>query len=107
MGLYHTVVIAYGFPIPTTTDLDDIDRALQDQPNTPDNVGYTVVGDMDQLLLTTAYMRAEENDVIALAPDLFTRPEAPAWNTALHNAAARLGIADYPAPTWLLIHNYR
>lgn len=107
MGLYHTVVLAYGFPIPTNIDFDDIDRALKDEPVADDSVGYTVVGDMDQLLLTTGYTRAEENDVIALDPGLFTRPEIPAWNTALLNAVRCLGITDHPAPTWLLIHNYR
>ena len=108
MGLYHSVGIAYGFEIPTDTDIDAVDQALQDQPNSPDNVGYIVVGDRDQLLLVTRHVRAEENTVTPLTPGAHSTPaEETAWLVALHDAAVRLGYADHPLPTWLLIHNYR
>ncbi|MGW4222949.1 hypothetical protein ACWEG1_05780 [Streptomyces bauhiniae] len=107
MGLYHTVTLAYGFPIPTSTDFDAIDDALKDEPENVDSVGYTVVGDLDQLLLTTRHISVGENEVVALDVSLFARPETPAWNTALHNAAHRLGLTNLPEPTWLLIHNHR
>lgn len=107
MGLYHSVSIAYGFEIPNDTDLDAIDDALRDQPNRPDNVGYIVIGDRDQMLLVTAHKRAEENTVTPVTPEFFARYEVPAWNKALHEAAVRIGWPGHRAPTWLVIHNYR
>lgn len=106
MGLYHSVGIAYGFEIPTDTDIDAIDRALQDQPHNPDNVGWIVVGDLDRLLLVTRYERADENTITALTPEFFGRTDAN-WIVALHEAAVRIGCPDHPTPTWLVIHNYR
>jgi hypothetical protein len=107
MGLYHSVNIVYGIEIPNRTDIDDIDRALFGQPDSPDSVGYIVVGDRDQLLLATRCTRVDENAVIPLTPDFFTPPELSDWGVALHEAAVRLGLADHPAPAWLVIHNYR
>jgi hypothetical protein len=106
MGLYHSVGIAYGFEIPNDTDIDDIDRALQGQPNSPDNVGYLIIGDRDKTLLVTEYKRAVENTVIPVTPEFFTRYEVPAWNAALHEAAVRINYAEHPLPAWLLIHDY-
>lgn len=108
MGLYHSVSLSYGFEIPAKTDVDEIDRALQGQPYDPDGVGYIVVGDRDQLLLVTRSTRVDENEVVRIAPDTLAEPaDLTAWDTALHDAAVRLGLADHPAPAWLLIHNYR
>ena len=108
MGLYHSVSLSYGFEIPAKTDVDEIDRALQGQPNSPDSVGYIVVGDRDQLLLVTRSTLVAENEVVRIAPDTLAEPtDLTAWDTALHDAAVRLGLADHPAPAWLLIHNYR
>jgi hypothetical protein len=107
MGLYHSVGLAYGFEIPNDISTDDIDEALRDQPNTRDNVGYIVVGDRDKTLLVTRYERLDENTVTALTPDVFARPELTEWSVALREAAVRIGYPDHPAPTWLVIHNYR
>lgn len=107
MGLYHSVGIAYGFEIPNHIDIDAIDVALFGQPDTPDNVGYIVIGDRDKTLLITEIQRANENTVTALTPEFFTRPEIVHWIVALHEAAVRMGYADHPLPTWLVIHNYR
>jgi hypothetical protein len=107
MGLYHSVNVVYGFEIPPHTDVDEIDRALQNQPYDPDSVGYIVVGDCDQLLLATRCTRVDENAVVPLTPEFFTPPELADWGVALHEAAVRLGLTDHPAPAWLVIHNYR
>jgi hypothetical protein len=108
MGLYHSVAVTYGFEIPASTDIDDVDRACFGQPGTPDDVGYIVVGDMDRLLLATRHTPVKENAVVSIAPEaLATVDELTAWNEALHAAAVRLGQAAHPAPGWLLVHNYR
>jgi hypothetical protein len=108
MGFYHSVSLSYGFEIPPRTDIDEIDRALFGQPNSPDSVGYIVVGDCDRLLLVTRSTRVDENEVVRITPDTLAEPtDLTAWDTALHDAAVRLGLADHPAPAWLLIHNYR
>lgn len=106
MGLYHSVGLGYGIEISNDTDTDDIDRALFGQPNSPDSVGYLIVGDRDKTLLVTRYVRAEENTVTRLTADLATDEELTAWDAALHAAVARLGLADRPTPAWLLIHDY-
>jgi hypothetical protein len=108
MGLYHFVSLSYGFEIPSRTDVDEIDRALQGQPNSPDSVGYIVVGDRDQLLLVTRSTVVAENEVVRVTPDTLAEPaDLTAWDTALHDTAVRLGLTEHPAPAWLLIHNYR
>lgn len=106
MGLYHSVHVVYGFEIPRDTDLDAIDRALQNQPYDPDGVGYIVVGDCDRLLLATRCKVAKENEVVTL-DGLATTDEMTAWNEALHAAADFIGQSLHPNPAWLLIHNYR
>jgi hypothetical protein len=107
MGLYHSVGIAYGFEIPADTDTEDIDRALFGQPDTPDSVGYLVIGDRDRLLLVTEVQQVKENTVVPLTSEHFTRPEVTQWLVALHEAAVRMGLPDHPMPTWLVIHNHR
>lgn len=107
MGLYHSVGLGYGIEIPDDTDIDDIDRALFGQPNSPDSVGYILVGDRDKTLLVTRYVRAEENTVTRLTADTLATPaELAAWEQALHDAAVRLGHADHQPAAWLLIHDY-
>lgn len=107
MGLKHSVGIGYGFEIPNTTDLNELDRACFGQPENPDSVGYIVVGDYERILLITRYERAGENTVTALTLEFFTPPGLSDWGVALHEAAVRLGLADHPAPGWLVIHSYR
>lgn len=108
MGLYHSVSLSYGFEIPNRTDIDDIDRACFGQPDGPDSVGYIVVGDRDQLILATRSTLVAETEVVRVTPDTLAEPaDLTAWDTALHEAAVRLGLPDHPAPAWLLIHNYR
>lgn len=109
MGLYHTTALAYGFEIPTTTDLNEIDRALGEERNDdPDAVGYTVVGDCDRAVLCTRFTRVGENQIVPVIPEtLASAAELAAWDSALHYTAERLGHPDHPEPRWLVIHNYR
>lgn len=107
MGLYHSVDLVYGFEIPTETDFGAIENALSDQPNPTERINYLVIGDYDRLILTAHIVKADENTVIAITPDLFARYEIPAWDQALHGAATRIDCPDHPQPGWLLIHNYR
>lgn len=109
MGLYHSVAIAYGFEIPSRTDLDRLDEVIGDGPDLlKDSVGHIVVGDWDQLLLVTRYVPVEENAVVRLAADTLAQPgELAAWEAALHDVAVRLDHTDHPPPAWLVIHNYR
>ena len=109
MGLYHSVSLAYGFEIPTTTDLDEIDRALGDERNDdPDAVGYTIVGDREKAILCTRFKQVAENQVVRLTTDtLASVAELAAWDSALDYVAVRLGHTDHPEPAWLVIHNYR
>lgn len=109
MGLYHSVGIAYGFEIPTTTDLDELDQVIGDGPDlVKDTVGHIVVGDYEQLLLVTRYEPVTETAVVRLTPDaLAPSDQSAAWGKALHDVAVRLGYTEHPAPTWLVIHNYR
>lgn len=109
MGLKNSTSLAYGFEIPTSIDLDQIDRALGEERNDdPDCVGYTVVGDWDKAVLCTRFTSVGENQVLRLTPGTLASPEQlAAWETALHDAAVRMGCADHPAPAWLVIHNYR
>lgn len=109
MGLYHSVGIAYGFEIPTTTDPEQLDKVIGDGHNlVKDSVGHIVVGDYDRLLLVTRYERVGDNEVVQVIPDtLASVAELGAWDSALHDVAVRLGHADHPEPRWLVIHNYR
>jgi hypothetical protein len=109
MGLYHSVSLAYGFEIPSGTDLDQLDEVIGDGPDlVKDSVGHIVVGDWDRLLLVTRYTHVEENAVVRLTADALAQPaELAEWEAALHDVAVRLGYADHPAPAWLLIHNFR
>ena len=106
MGLYHSVAISYGFEIPADTDIDTIDRACFGQPDSPDSVGYIIVGDRDRLLLVTRHTRAKENTVTRITADMATAEGLKAWDAALHAVAGRLGLADHDPPGWLLIHDH-
>lgn len=107
MGLYHSTDLAYGFEIPATNDLDALDAAIE-KPTGPDSVGHIVVGDYEKTLLVTRCTEIEENTVVRLTLDTLAElSELTAWQVALHDVAVRLGYADHPAPTWLVIHNYR
>ena len=108
MGLYHSVGIAYGFEIPTTTDLDQLDKVIGDGPDlVKDSVGHIVVGDYDRLLLVTRYEPVTENAVVQITADMASAAELGAWDSALHDVAVRLGHETHPEPAWLVIHNYR
>lgn len=107
MGLYHSVGIAYGFEIPATTDLDQLDQVIGDGPDlVKDSVGHIVIGDWDRLLLVTRYTPVEEN-VVVRVEGLASLAELATWDSALHHVAVRLGHEQHPQPAWLLIHNYR
>src|SRR5690606_6482350 len=107
MVLHHSVGITYGIELPADTDTEAIERACFGQPDSPDSVGYIVIGDRDRLILATRYTPAEENTVTRITADFATADELAAWDTALRAVTGRLGLADLPAPGWLLVHNYR
>ncbi|MEU6768576.1 hypothetical protein ABZ916_39460 [Streptomyces sp. NPDC046853] len=109
MGLYHSVSLSYGFEIPATTDLDQLDAVIGDGPDlVKDSVGHLVIGDFERLLLVTRFISVDENAVVRLTADSLAQPEElAAWEAALHDVAIRLGHVDHPAPTWQLVHNYR
>lgn len=109
MGLCHSVAIAYGFEIPTDTDLEQLDNVIGDGPDLlKDSVGHITIGDGDHLLLVTRHSPVEENAVVRLTVDTLAQPaELAAWEAALHDVALRVGHTDHPAPTWLAVHNYR
>lgn len=104
MGLYHTTRLAYGFEIPNT-DWDTLDEVLAAQPDR-DRVEQYSLGDFEKTFLLVESSRVEENDFARITPDAFKRYEIPAWNTALHNIAVRLGHELHPEPAWLVLHDY-
>lgn len=108
MGLQHSTYRAYGFEIPTTTDFDHLDQALAGQPDSVrlGHVQHTYLGDYEQLFLLTALDEVEENTFARITAAHFERPELPAWNTALHNIAVRLGHEQHPEPAWLVLHDH-
>src|SRR5690606_16783190 len=59
MVLHHSVGITYGIELPADTDTEAIERACFGQPDSPDSVGYIVIGDRDRLILATRYTPAE------------------------------------------------
>src|SRR5690606_7263129 len=107
MVLHHSVGITYGIELPADTDTEAIERACFGQPDSPDSVGYIVIGDRDRLILATRYTPAEENTVTRITADLPRADQPAAWATALRAAPGRLGLADPPAPGWLLVPNHR
>lgn len=113
MGLYHSVGIAYGFEIPNTTDLSQLDetilQATSGQPGpSADKVGHIVIGDLDRLMLCTRYLPVKENEAVPVVPDeLASVAELRAWDSALHHVAVLLGHSDHLQPRWLVVHNYR
>ena len=103
MGMYHSTYFAYGFQIPDA-DSDALEEALKGQPDNA-RVGYLHAGDYDRdmTFLVTECEEADLGEFKVISPQSFQRYEVPAWNTALHEAAVKLGHADHPEPGWLLI----
>lgn len=105
MGLYHSTYKAYGFEIPSTTDFDLLDEATVDQPE-GERVSHRYLGYFERLFLLVAVEEIESNAFAAIRPEDFTRYEVPAWTSALHRMAVRLGHEQHPLPTWLVLHDY-
>jgi hypothetical protein len=105
MGLYHSTYVAYGFEIPATTDFEALDEILAGQPDDR-RVQHTFLGDFERLFLIAESTEIEANDAARLGPDAYSRYEIPAWNTALHDIAVRLGHEQHPEPAWLVIHDH-
>jgi hypothetical protein len=108
MGLYHSTYVGYGFEIPATVDFDQLDAVITDQPDAEllGRVWHQYVGDFERLFLLTACEEVKENAVVRIESADFTRPETGGWIAALHNIAVRLGHAEHPLPTWLVLHDY-
>ena len=108
MGLQHSTYVAYGFEIPTTTDFEQLDQVLAEQPDGErlGRVQRLYLGDYEQLFLLTALDEIEENTFARITAAHFERPELPAWNAALHNIAVRLGHEQHPEPAWLVLHDH-
>jgi hypothetical protein len=103
MGMFHSSYFAYGFQIPDTRS-DVLEEALKGQPETH-RVGYCHAGDYDRdkTFLVTEFHDVDLGDFKVITPESFQRYEVPAWNTALHEAAVKLGHSEHPEPGWLLI----
>ena len=99
MGMSHSTYLAYGFQIPTT----DID--LLEETPFPEGVGFLLAGgyDRDMTFLVTECTRVRLGDHRKVKPDLFDRPEIEAWNTALTEAAAQLGVTSGFEPGWFVV----
>lgn len=108
MGLQHSTYRAYGFEIPTTTDFEQLDQVLADQPDGErlGRIQHTYLGDYEQLFLLTVLEEVEANEFARITAADFQRYELPAWNTALHNTAVRLGHELHPEPAWLVLHDH-
>jgi hypothetical protein len=105
VGLQHSTYKGYGFEIPSTTDIEALDEAMADQPEN-ERLSHQYLGDFERLFLLVAVEEIEANDFVAFRPEDFTRYEVPAWTSALHRMAVRLGHAQHPLPTWLVLHDH-
>lgn len=103
MGMYHATYFGYGFRIPDT-EPEVLEAALRDQPETR-RVGYLHAGgyDRDMTFLVTECHAVDLGDFEVITHGSFTRCEVPAWNTALHEIAVKLGHPAHPEPGWLLV----
>lgn len=99
MGMYHSTYFAYGFQIPDT-DSDLLEEALAGSP-----VGYLHAGDYDRdrTFLTTHCTEVDLGDHRKVKPEAFAKPEIEAWNAALTEAAARLGVLTGFEPGWFVV----
>ena len=100
MGMYHSTYFAYGFQIPDT-DSDVLEEALKDITS----VGYLKAGDYDRdmTFLTTECIEVDLGDHRKVKPNAFEAPEVEAWNAALTEAAARLGVTSGFEPGWFVV----
>lgn len=100
MGMYHSTYFAYGFQIPDT-DSDVLEEALKDITG----VGYLKAGDYDRdmTFLTTECIEVDLGDHRKVKPNAFEAPEVEAWNAALTEAAARLGVTSGFEPGWFVV----
>lgn len=108
MGLSHSTYVGYGFEIPTTTDFEQLDAVINDQPDAEllGRVWHQYLGDFERLFLLTACEEVVENTVTRVESADFTRPELAGWIAALHNVTVRLGHEKHPLPTWLVLHDH-
>lgn len=103
MGMYHSTYFAYGFQIPDT-DSDVLEEALKGLPGDT-RVGYLHAGDYDRdmTFLTTKCTEVDLGDHRKVKPEWFAAPEIEAWNAALTEAAARLGVHTGFEPGWFVV----
>jgi hypothetical protein len=108
MSLYHSTYVGYGFEIPASTDFEQLDQVLADQPDSErlGRVEHTFLGDFERLFLHTSCEEIEANAFARITAAAFTRYELPVWNTVLHNIAVRLGHETHPEPAWLVLHDH-
>lgn len=99
MGMYHSTYFAYGFEIPRT-DADKLDAVLADTP-----VSYLHAGDYDRdrTFLVTECTEVKLGDHRKVTPEAFQAAEIEAWNAALTEAAARLGVFAGFEPGWFVV----
>lgn len=103
MGMYHSTYFAYGFQLPDTGS-DAIEAALKGLPGDT-HVGYLHAGDYDRdmTFLVTECTEVSLGDHRKVKPEAFQAPEIEAWNTALTEAAARLGVTSGFEPGWFVV----
>ncbi|HEY6115462.1 MAG TPA: hypothetical protein VI172_05845 [Candidatus Dormibacteraeota bacterium] len=99
MGDYTSAYFAYGFQIPDTRS-EQLDAALRDSP-----VSYLHAGDYDRdmTFLVTDCTEIDLGNHRKVKPDSFTQPQIDAWNKALTEAAARLGVTSGFEPGWFVV----
>ena len=103
MGMYHSTYFAYGFQIPDTGG-ETLEEALKNLPGDT-RVGYLYAGDYDRdrTFLTTHCTEVNLGDHRKVKPETFQAPEIEAWNRALAEAAARLGVHTGFEPGWFVV----
>lgn len=99
MGMHRSTYFAYGFQIPDT-DPDLLEETLKGG-----SVGYLLAGsyDRDMTFLTTECTEVDLGDHRKVKPEAFTAPEIEAWDAALTEAAARLGVHEGFEPGWFVV----
>lgn len=103
MGMYHSTYFAYGFQIPDTRS-DVLEAELKALPGDT-RVGYLHAGDYDHdmTFLVTECKEVSLGSHRKVKPDAFAAPEIEAWNAALTEAAARLGVHTGFEPGWFVV----
>lgn len=97
MGMYHSTYLAYGFQIPDTRP-----DVLEETPF-PEGVGFLHAGgyDRDMTFLVTECINVRLGDHRKVTH--VEAEQTAAWDTALTEAAARVGVLTGFTPGWFVV----